>query len=353
MIHFSNKKYIPQQDIIAFDLDSTLVSNVSGKKFPVDEYDFQFTELFKTLDNYDNIVVFTNQSYNDKKREIMIRRVINIINCFPKTVGCVAFIADKLWKKPFVKMLDEYFNLYPYDKYQPHSITYIGDAAGRPNDFSDTDRKFAFNMGIYCKMKKYTISVSFQTPELFLGLPDMDMNEYTGFNGIQYLQDIKKNNTVQIQKEYMKQITQICIEQPTLIICVGPPGSGKTILAHRLQLLYNDLVIIDEMPKTKKIKIIQKTQGSMISSQTNPSDLDRQQMIEAAPNHNVIIIYWDNIEIAKHNNYVRYHLTGNLIPNIAYSQYQKKLNVPDATYLWKFDGTFRSKEEAYYFIMKF
>ena len=81
---------------------------------------------------------------------------------------------------------------------------YVGDAAGRKNDFSCSDRKFAFNIGI-----------NFYTPEEFFLNHKKEINFiFDGFNPYTYCQisdDIKfKNNT----KE--------------LIILTGPPCSGKS-----------------------------------------------------------------------------------------------------------------------------
>jgi len=127
---------------IAFDLDNTLITTKSGKKFPINFEDFKWINLQKlqTLDQ--NIIIFTNQSKMPsdffKKIQLML-----------KDINFSIFISTQHdeYRKPHIGMYELYTKLIK------HPITqYIGDAAGRTTDFSACDKNFAHNAKILFKL---------------------------------------------------------------------------------------------------------------------------------------------------------------------------------------------------------
>jgi hypothetical protein len=67
------------------------------------------------------------------------------------------------------------------------------------------------------------------------------------------------------------------------------------------------------------------------------------------PEWDSIIIYWDNIEVAKHMNEVN-KLCDEGLPDIVYSNYIKTLKPPDDYVPWFMDCRF-DDDKLYYFMM--
>ena len=159
--------------IAAFDMDDTLITRKSGAKWPKDAHDWlllfdKVTPTIKKLSEEGfKIVIITNQAGIQKghtKADDIKIKVANIA----KTIGVEmqVFVAshEDEFRKPGVAMwtlLSENFN--GKVKIDMKSSFYCGDAAGRKDgkhkDFSDSDYKFALNVGL-----------PFKTPDnLFLG----------------------------------------------------------------------------------------------------------------------------------------------------------------------------------------
>ncbi|CCE86812.1 Piso0_005325 [Millerozyma farinosa CBS 7064] len=176
--------------IAGFDLDDTLVKTKSGSKMPRGAYDWTWWRpkgssdskvLSKLLETHQKkfiIVIFTNQGGiiaqpTSKSYQNFINRVNDIeskiksyvkdeeleIQVFaaPKRPAKpdknIRSSSDELHKKarkPSVGMWDELERViseYGYTCDRKNSI-FIGDAAGREGDFSDSDKEFARNIGI-------------------------------------------------------------------------------------------------------------------------------------------------------------------------------------------------------------
>ena len=139
-----------------FDLDFTIIKPKGFRRFPKDRNDWvllnstvksKLHQLHK--DGY-RIVIFTNQGGIAKGRT---------------KLDDIVFKLDSIIKEIGVPM--DYIISYAYDKnrkpnkgmfelYKKHSKKrilrknsfYCGDAAGRKKDFSDSDKKFAENIGV-------------------------------------------------------------------------------------------------------------------------------------------------------------------------------------------------------------
>ncbi|KAI5951304.1 pnk1 [Candida jiufengensis] len=164
--------------IAAFDLDSTLIESKSGNKFSRGPSDWKWWGNHKTKipqklkqlhnDNY-IIVIFTNQgavvvnnnskSYNNLKEKINLIQndlitnyQIDEIHVFASPKKPVKGITStdeqhQKSRKPEIGMwenLETELNKNNQTIDYPNSF-YVGDAAGRKNDFSDSDLKFAEN----------------------------------------------------------------------------------------------------------------------------------------------------------------------------------------------------------------
>lgn len=166
--------------IAAFDLDGTLVETKSSSRFARTASDWRWfnskvVEKLKSLEM--PIVIFTNQggvvatktskSYNNfhGRIELILKELNNQgidlgkiwIYASPKKPakyqGSNHEQFDKM-RKPNIGMFEEFIKEFGKDKINLEESYFIGDAAGRKKDFSNSDLKFAEN----CKLQ-------FKTPD--------------------------------------------------------------------------------------------------------------------------------------------------------------------------------------------
>jgi len=162
-------------EMIAFDMDGTLIDTKSGKIFPIDEHDWRMwhanviTTLKRLHDDGKYLAIISNQGLL-KKNGVLNHTKINElqfkVDNLAKTVGIpfdfICSITDDLYRKPYPGMWHLLMKLRGDAQFISSRSMYVGDAAGREQsgnrkkDFSDTDYKLAVNVG-----------VSFQTPERF------------------------------------------------------------------------------------------------------------------------------------------------------------------------------------------
>ncbi|KAL8147852.1 hypothetical protein AgCh_005249 [Apium graveolens] len=155
-LHHSSK-------IAAFDFDQCL-AKTSLQRVGPDAWSLMYSSIPEKLQSLYNdgykLVIFTNESNIDRwknKRQIAVDSKIGRLNNFMKKVG--VFIACGIGKSgnkavdPFRKpeagmwrIMEQHFNSgIPVDMDQSF---YVGDAAGRPDDHSDADIKFAEAIGL-------------------------------------------------------------------------------------------------------------------------------------------------------------------------------------------------------------
>ncbi|ODV83538.1 hypothetical protein CANARDRAFT_190028, partial [[Candida] arabinofermentans NRRL YB-2248] len=159
--------------IAAFDLDDTLITTKSGLKFSRSPNDWKLKynsihDKFKDLikDNF-IIIIFTNQGgvtnkFESKSLNNLIVKLNSIINEFKQTPLIIYGATkkskvDKLasdvkihdyFRKPNTGMFNQFLidNELVSNDLDLDSCFFVGDAAGRPTDFSDSDLKFASSL---------------------------------------------------------------------------------------------------------------------------------------------------------------------------------------------------------------
>lgn len=162
MIDFETKK------VLFIDLDSTLIKTISGKTFPEDITDFRIQlpvldKIVKKLPNLEYFYIVTNQGGIERKyvdEDEFINKIDSIL------AFCSGYLSDKLnradifssyeycpsenkndfYRKPSTGMLAKLKE--DCKKYSKDFMIMIGDASGKPGDFSDSDKKCAENFGI-------------------------------------------------------------------------------------------------------------------------------------------------------------------------------------------------------------
>ena len=149
------KKY----KVLFCDLDGTLIETLSGKTFPQGVWDMKFK--FDVLDAIkklapDSLFIVSNQGgiengfvdridFNDKMSYIVssIKEYCHINTT--KGIYCPHNDKNNQNRKPNTGMLNCLKITHGFSKEQ---ALMIGDASGKPGQFSDTDKKTAENFGI-------------------------------------------------------------------------------------------------------------------------------------------------------------------------------------------------------------
>lgn len=273
--------------IFATDLDGTLIRTRKAL-FAKDEYDYAFLpNCITTLKNYIKkgftIAIFTNQK---RLPNIMVLRTKNILtDLLNEGIDPWIFIStkDDKYRKPNIGMWEYFVSNFNHQINHEASF-YVGDAAGRPQDHSDSDLKFAEKA-----------ELKFYTPE-----------------------EIFPNNVVDIPNSQ------------SMFIFVGNQGSGKTTYyKNNLEPLgwfhANQDKIGSYAKVLKEIDRTLKEGQSVCVDATNPSFNKRQDYMELAIKHQIptLIVYFVS------NGYGFNQLrTENKVPTIGYSMYYKNLEEP-------------------------
>ena len=159
MIDLETKK------VLFIDLDGTLIKTISGKTFPEDITDcrIQLPVLDKIKETFPNLSYFfivTNQGGIGKFiSEADFGTKIDAISdlCFfylnerrltmyYDYLYCASNDKDNPYRKPSTAMLESLFEEWEVES--KDECIMIGDASGKPGDFSDSDKKCAENFGI-------------------------------------------------------------------------------------------------------------------------------------------------------------------------------------------------------------
>lgn len=334
--------------IASFDLDDTIIYRPKGK---LDDKKWKIINLSivdKIADLVNDkyiIIIFTNQggmSIGKNFDKLKWRKAVDeLVNFLVSKITddkyyFAIYVAKNydLNRKPNIGLwnqmkndLKEEFNL---EKLRISKKSFFcGDAAGRisasifkkkiypssnKGDFSDTDRKFALNIGI-----------NFLTPEEFYldNAPKMQY-ELVGIDPNQLIEQVISNKYKFKPRE------------KEMIIMVGPPGSGKSEFVKKYILSYKYIHINQDMCKTKAkcmnlTKEALEKNKSIVIDNTNPDISTRMSFTTMALEHDykhirAIIMNTDEA-VAKHMNNVRHVYSNGIIPhvnNIAYNIYKKK-----------------------------
>lgn len=160
MINLINKR------ILFIDLDSTLIKTISGKTFPEDITDFriQLPVLSKIVEKFPKLnylFIVTNQggigkfiTKPDFERKLayvqhfcesfLEERLANMYRC--DSEYCDSMDKTNPYRKPNTGMLEVLAKRWEIQSKE--ECIMIGDASGKPGDWSDSDKKTAENFGI-------------------------------------------------------------------------------------------------------------------------------------------------------------------------------------------------------------
>ena len=287
---YSVKSATLQNKMAAFDFDWTLVQPKGGKTFPTSVDDWQW--LYPSIPEYIRdiqkegymIVIFTNQTKLWKQDQIRLVAEQLDIPLF------VAIATDPSEHKPNTILFDTLVG--DYSIHHEESF-FVGDALGRPSDFSDSDKVFAERIGVSC----------FSPEEFF----DTGAKDFT----IPVIQPA---------------------EHAEIIVMMGFPGSGKSGIAKQL-CDHSDYVYIEGDLHKTSAKMIKAAQPHILSGKsivfdaTHSSKKKRQEYVELAKKHSYSC-RCIHVTTSSEESYRRNKLREHPVPKIAYSVYSKHYEAP-------------------------
>lgn len=278
-----------RKKIAAFDFDWTLVRPKSNGTFSksVDDWQWMQPSIPEKLKSFYAsgfcIMVFTNQTH--KYKEEQIRAVVKSLD-IPVLVA-IAF--DKVVKKPVPTM----FHLAVVKDWDKNKSFFVGDALGRPGDWSDSDKKFAEAVGIAIK-----------TPE-----------------------------QVFVSAEQPKQAKFQIPSHQEVVVLVGYAGSGKSTIAQQFEAKQYGIISSDELKTPAKMIKIAKAYldagTSIVVDATNPSKEKRASWVDLAKSRNIPVrcvhVALSMTDAMARN---KQRPAEKAVPNIAYFTYRKRFEEP-------------------------
>tara|TARA_B110000908_G_C10200203_1_gene424938 strand:- start:195 stop:1070 length:876 start_codon:yes stop_codon:yes gene_type:complete len=280
--------------MVGLDYDWTLVNPKGGATFPTNIDDWEWyssivpEKLQKYYDDGYMLVVFTNQSKPWKCDQI--RFVMESLN-IPLFI-VVAKVKSEY--KPNTILFDTLFTENEIDKSKSF---FIGDALGRKNDFADSDKVFAQNIGIqYFPPEKIFLSNNFLKYDV---------------------------STIHLQDTHI------------LVIMMGFPGSGKTTIANEI---CNDKQFVhikgddykSNTPKMLKASLDHiKDKKSIVFDATNSSIKKRKLYVDFALKHSYSVecIHISTpLDVSYKRSLMRQE--EKKVPKIAFSVYKKYYEAP-------------------------
>jgi len=290
MIKNLNKAVIKEK-IAGFDYDWTIVNPKGGKTFPSGSDDWEwFTEEVPAIirgyhEKGFTIVVFTNQTKMWK---------VTQINDVCETLRIPMFICiatEKCDHKPNTIMFDTLIEGHTYNREESF---FVGDALGRPSDFSDSDKVFAETLGL-----------KWLSPE-----------------------------SIFMTKAFVVSVVP-AFRDPEIIIMVGYPGSGKTSIASKICSSGKYIHVKGDDFKSNTPKMIKSCtvhipyERSIVFDATNSSIKKRKLYIDFA-NRYGYPVRCIHVNVSLGDSYKRNKCRSDKkqVPKIAYSVYNKHFEEP-------------------------
>jgi len=336
--------------IAAFDMDDTLIKD-KDVRFSNNWifFDDSIPEKIKNLSKDHTIIIVTNQNGigNGKtNKDEWMNKVEQVAKKLNIPFMILVSINKDKWRKPCPMLWDKYITCDMSNSF------FCGDAAGLPKrkingniinkDFSDTDFKFALNLGIrFIHRDEFVYNEKPKIPIKYpINFNEIKINKYPDF--------------VPNAQE--------------LIIMVGFPGSGKSYYSTNKIVPHNYKYVNQDTLKTqaKCLKACEKELkegNSVVIDNTNSTSKTRKTYIDIAQKYNVkckCIIFNTLIDVAKHNNCFRSYISdAKRVPDIAYNMYKSKYeqpnekegfyNITNMDFVLDLEGDVLKKYKMYYY----
>lgn len=279
--------------IVALDVDSTVITTKSGKKFAENESDWKLwhpTAVTATLKRYYEagyrVALISNQGGVAAGRVQVSDLMQKMKAVSEKTeVPCEVMlsIGDDLFRKPrpgcWMMLVRDNGGLEPVLS----ECLYVGDAAGRPQeggrkkDFSASDIKFAINS-----------KIPFATPEQFFlnSRIDIHCNRNRAELGRNFTSLLEEAARVGERTETKSaDNTSAGSSEKEVVVLVAPPASGKSTLCRlhlpeHVRVNQDTLKTLDKCLKEAR-KALEEGKSVVVDA-TNTKSAARQQWIQLA-----------------------------------------------------------------------
>lgn len=336
------------KNVYLFDLDYTLIKTISKKKFPVNKDDWEV--LYSTIpaklssDESTLIGIVSNQKglKTESDRNDFIDKITNISKIM-RIDFMFASLEDNKYRKPMCGSFDFIKSQYSNSSWE--RVSYIGDAAGRKRDHSDTDYKYAINCGM-----------DFFTPEQFFEEAGLEENPAITYPDIKYLSSKEEMELFKRVDDVIKRNDKV------IILMVGFPASGKSYVRNKILEKYSEFVYTnndDIKGKVKDERLVKKMEGYNFIIDDNTNLRERGEKLKGYEDYYKLGIWFDySMDVCFHLNYVRmYSGRGKLMPKIVYYTLNKKYDrdvigggeFDDVISINKLFSVFKNGEIKYYF----
>jgi bifunctional polynucleotide phosphatase/kinase len=342
-----------------------VITTKSGKKFPRDAEDWKWTSdgvvdrITKFAKSSGSAVfLVSNQKGLRGKRgagEAAFKTKIAAI--FRKIPPYPVFVPTEgdAYRKPSPLIFERW--IAPHISPKCH-VMYVGDAAGRPGDFSDSDRGFAHNIALRLRndsslVPGFSGKVSFKTPEEFFEGAAKTPFKWRGFAPQTYLDRFRDFATPSVT---------LPSDRPIAVMMMGPAASGKSSLAQSIATELGDAKTIsqDEF-KTKAPRLVRETltaRKSVVIDNTHYTKAQRAKYLTICSELDIPVVCvmalaysapgvefdlesktgrLEQVAIAKHLNMMRVKraaragASSTVIPDVAYNMYVSKFEHPSAS----------------------
>ncbi|KIL00645.1 hypothetical protein PAXRUDRAFT_29641 [Paxillus rubicundulus Ve08.2h10] len=358
-LHGVNLSPLASSKVAAFDLDGTLIkSNHNNRRKGAealkwawwrDAVPSKLQELHQ--DGY-SILLISNQNLKAAALEDWKKKIPLIAAALPTVpFRLLAASAKDGYRKPMPGMwyeVERIFNERDVEIDKKSSF-FVGDAAGRPDDFASTDRKWAINVGI-----------PFYTPEeYFLGLPAAPY-KLPGFHvsGLPPTTETPSPPDATIVPQPLK---------PELVLFTGFPCLGKSSF-YRKHFAPVGYIHINQDTLRTRAKCVKaaeealRTRKSCVIDNTNRDIATRKLYVNLAKKVGVTarcFLFTGSMDLAWHNNLYRAYnqppSSGtepprDLLPYLAFIGFRDNYEEPKTSEgfseVIKMDWSFNGDEEA-------
>ena len=333
----------PQQTVsnkvAAFDLDYTLITTKSGRRFPKNKDDWRLiNKSIKSklnqlhLDKY-TIIVFTNQKNLEKRitKKDFKEKLANIANEIDVPMIFYISLKNDYMRKPFPGMFEHHNKKFC----SPISLSisfYVGDAWSKTECFSDSDLCFAKNCGL-----------NFYKYEEFFTLDKPNIYNDNCF-------------TLSVDKNFVKNQIRLnnFIKDKKLLFIISSPASGKTTFCKQFLKDYIRLSKDDYNTPVKYRKIIQKNQDKkLVFDNTNSTVSARNKILsylKKTDNVGYIVRIVPKKETLYLNQYRHFISNGTikLLPNVAIHTYYKHVDFPTGPNVFTINSTWIANLKKFY-----
>ncbi|KAI0051582.1 PNK3P-domain-containing protein [Auriscalpium vulgare] len=319
-LHGTNLQPKASPKVAIFDLDGTLIKSTFGrgrgpKAGPLEWQWWKSVVPTKVKEVHDSgfaVVIISNQGIRAAQLVDWKKKIPLIAAALPDVPFHIfAATAKDSHRKPMPGMWYELERIFAEDGVviDKTSSYYVGDAAGRADDFASTDRKFALNVGI----KFYTPEASMRAfSEYFLGI---SAAPYTlpGFS----VSSLKPGLRITPVSPPIVSTTP-----PELVLFVGLPCLGKSsfyrsIFAPAGYTHINQDTLGSRAKCVKAAEEAMKSGKSCVVDNTNRDKATRKYYIDMAKKLKAPVrcfVFNGSKELAWHNNLYRAY---NLPPSVA------------------------------------